>query len=112
MVKGPRKGFRLQKRGIALPVALAIILVIVVLAVALIIQAITTGGLTRKIESRGSQKYAGEVVGATMMEIFGRNKIPDPAKLAAIGLSAPPPAPGGKVVSFKGKSGDVSFSGS
>ncbi|MFH0802333.1 MAG: hypothetical protein V2A78_08130 [bacterium] len=100
------------RKGIALPVAIAIALVIVVLTAALILQAITTGGLTRRIESRGSQKYAGEVVGAAMMEIFGRNGVPDPAKLAAIGLSAPPPAPGGNVVPFKGKAGDVTFSGS
>jgi hypothetical protein len=100
------------RKGIALPVAIAIVLVIVVLTAALIFQAISTGGLTRRIESRGSQKYVGEVVGATMMDLFGRNRIPDPAKLASIGLSAPPPAPGGAVVPFRGKAGDVTFTGS
>jgi len=99
-------------QGIALPVTIVIVVVLLTLAVAIIMQATSTKHMQGGGEKQKAQENTGEIVGGLMQDIFSSGRAPDPAKLAQIGLNAAPPSPGGAVVPFKGKMGEIAFSGS
>ncbi len=102
---------RKKEKGIALPIAIVIILVLITLILALVIQSRTGGNLQKRAEKRIAQSYTADVIKGKMQDVFGSTSV-DTAKLKEVGLSSLPPTPGGDVVQFKGKMGNIEFSGS
>lgn len=101
-----------KTRGIALPVVIVIVLVLLTLILALVLQSRNTGNLQKTAEKQAQQANTAQVIRGKMQEIFESGKTPSPARLKELGLSALPPVPGKPPVAFKGKAGDVEFSGS
>lgn len=97
--------------GIALPVAVLLILVLLALVLALLLGGRTTGGLGKAVEGRMAEREVADVVFAAFQRIFS-SETPDPADLALVGLSAPPPEAGGATVEFGGEVEGVAFGGS
>ena len=101
-----------RSRGMALPIVIGIVLVVATLVLAVVFFGRTTGKLQKQGEKQIQQSNTAEVVKGKMQEIFAGGSGITPDKLKEIGMSEPPPAAGGKVATFKGKVGNVEFSGS
>jgi hypothetical protein len=100
-----------RQRGMAIPVAIVIILVIATLVLALVLQSRHMGGFHKAVEKKGEMANTADVIKGKMLGVFTGGKSPDPAGLKEMGLSGPPPAPGQGAVPFRGKAGDVEFFG-
>ena len=109
-VKLKRKNcHRSWNRGIALPVAIVVILVIATLALALILQSRTTSSLQKSGEKQLKRAGTASTVAGLMQQVFTGN---DPEAFRQIGMEGSPPEPGGQVKTFSGKLNGVKFSGS
>ena len=104
-------GYR-RNRGLALPIVIAIVLVVATLVLAVVFHTRMTGKMQKKGEKQIQQSNTAEVVKGKMQEIFASGSNIDPQKLQQLGLNQTPPTAGSKVVPFKGKVGNIEFSGS
>lgn len=99
-------------RGLAIPVAIGIVLVLITLVLAVILYSRSTGRHQKVVEKQMQEVNVAEAVKGKMQEVFASGDKIDPARLKEIGMSSAPNPPGGEVQTFKGKIGDVEFSGS
>lgn len=109
-----RRGFcigRIQ-RGTALAVALVVIVVLLTLTIALITQSLASQGLQKRVEYRRYYVDAADVVKGRFMDLIAAGDSPGADRLAALGLGALPPPPGGKIAEFSGTVDSIRFYGS
>jgi hypothetical protein len=101
-----------NNRGISLPAIIIILLVIITITVTIALHIRNRNILQKAAEKQARKAYAAKAVKGKIAGVFASGKTISPAKLKELGLTAVPPEPGKPPVEFKGKDGDVEFSGS
>lgn len=100
------------RAAFAMPVALAVIAVLVILVLSLTFLGRQSASVKQTAETKPKYEQVAHVVSGKVIDLLSSGAQPDRPALAALGMSAPPPAPGQGTATFGGTMEGYTFSGS